>query len=391
MAGRILFYVQHLLGIGHLKRAAAIARATAATGTHVTVAVGGHMVPGIEFGNADIFQLPSVSAADDSFKVLLDEDGQPIDDAWRRRRREALLACFEATRPNVIVLELYPFGRRQFRFEILPLLEKASTAAQPPQIACSVRDILVSKARPERNREIVDIINKYFNAVLVHGDPELITFEQTFPAAREIRNLIRYTGYVVDGTHTDFQRDRKTGEVIVSAGGGSVGEPLLRAALAARAISSAADMPWRLLGGPNLPDTVFEDLKNIAPTGVIVERNRTDFRTLLANCSLSISQAGYNTVMDILMAGARAVVVPFAGGQESEQRVRAKLLAKRDYLKMVDPEDLSPENLAAAIDQALACQPGHANGLNVGGAAGTAAALETLCAETMEHGPIRLT
>ena len=387
MAGRILFYVQHLLGIGHLKRAAAIARATAATGTQITVAVGGHMAPGVEFGNAKIFRLPAVSAADDSFKLLIDENGQPIDDIWRNRRRNALLACFEETQPDVIAVELYPFGRRQFRFELLPLLELATASARPPKIVCSVRDILVSKARPERNREIVDIINRYFDAVLVHGDPELITFEHTFPAAREIEDKIRYTGYVVDGAHADFKRLRETGEVLVSAGGGSVGEPLLRAALAARAMSSAGHMPWRMLSGPNLPDGVFEDLKNTAPAGVVIERHRTDFPALLANCRLSISQAGYNTVMDILMARPRAIVVPFAGGKENEQTIRAKLLAERGCLKMVDPEKISPEILAAAIDEALAGSAGEVAGIDFGGAAGTAAALKGFCTESMEHGP----
>ncbi|MBT3361412.1 MAG: glycosyl transferase [Rhodospirillales bacterium] len=382
MAGRILIYVQHLLGIGHLKRAAAIARASAATGAHVTVAIGGHMAPGMEFGDAEIYQLPCVSAADDGFTVLLDERGQPIDEDWRMRRREALLACFDATRPDVMVLELYPFGRRQFRFELLPLLERAATLANPPRIACSVRDILVSKARPERNREIVDIINKYFDAVLVHGDPELIPFAQTFPAAREIENKIRYTGYVVNGTHADFERTSEAGEVIVSAGGGSVGEPLLRAAIAARAMSSAAEIPWRVLSGPNLPNDVFEDMKNSAPAGVTIERHRDDFPALLANCHLSISQAGYNTVMDILMAHARAIVVPFAGGKESEQTVRAKLLAERGCLKMIDPAELGPKILAAKIDEALAGVPARAKGLNFDGGAGTAAALHALCRQS---------
>ena len=38
---RVLFYVQHLLGIGHLKRAATRARACAAAGLEVTVVSGG--------------------------------------------------------------------------------------------------------------------------------------------------------------------------------------------------------------------------------------------------------------------------------------------------------------------------------------------------------------
>ena len=43
---RVLVYVQHLLGIGHLKRAATLARALAAQGMQVTLTSGGPAVPG---------------------------------------------------------------------------------------------------------------------------------------------------------------------------------------------------------------------------------------------------------------------------------------------------------------------------------------------------------
>ncbi|MCH8110355.1 MAG: glycosyl transferase, partial [Proteobacteria bacterium] len=42
---RVFFYVQHLLGIGHLRRAATITRAMAARGLDVTVASGGSEIP----------------------------------------------------------------------------------------------------------------------------------------------------------------------------------------------------------------------------------------------------------------------------------------------------------------------------------------------------------
>jgi predicted glycosyltransferase len=67
-----------------------------------------------------------------------------------------------------------------------------------------------------------------------------------------------------------------------------------------------------------------------------------------------VSQAGYNTVLETLQAGARAVVVPFAGGTESEQTLRATLLAERGLLQVVEEAALTPATLAAAIDRAAA-------------------------------------
>jgi predicted glycosyltransferase len=40
------------------------------------------------------------------------------------------------------VIELFPFGRRQMRFELLPLLEAARARSPRPWIISSVRDVL---------------------------------------------------------------------------------------------------------------------------------------------------------------------------------------------------------------------------------------------------------
>lgn len=374
---RILFHVQHLLGIGHLKRAAAIARAAAEAGHDVMVAAGGPPVPGIDFGAACVAQLPPATAADATFKVLLDESGRPIDDDWRARRRAALLETFETMRPDVVLIELYPFGRRQFRFELTPLLDAAQARRPRPTVACSVRDILVAKTKPGRNEEIVETVRQRFDAVLVHGDPRVVPFEATFPLAGGIAERIRYTGYVCDAGGPAAPAGEGEGEVIVSTGGGSVGEPLVRAAIQARPLSAARDRVWRILVGPNLPGGV-EQARRTAPDGVIVEANRPDFRSLLARCAASVSQAGYNTVMDLLAARAPAVVVPFAAEAESEQAARAAVLSMRGWLRVVDEAGLSPERLAAAVDAVLGRRPGPVGGIDLDGAANTARELARL-------------
>jgi len=97
--------------------------------------------------------------------------------------------------------------------------------------------------------------------------------------------------------------------------------------------------------GANLTHAAFQqDLPEV------VERARNDFTLRLRNCVLSVSQAGYNTVVETLQAGARAVLVPYAGGGESEQTSRARLLAGRGLVQVVEENALAPQALAAAID-----------------------------------------
>jgi predicted glycosyltransferase len=352
-ARRVFVYVQHLLGVGHLKRAATLARALVEAGLEVTLASGGAPVPDIAPEGARFVQLPAASAADLSFRTLLDERGKAIDPGWMRRRAEALLGAWRAAVPHVLVLELFPFGRRQMRFELLPLLEAARAAAHPPAVVCSVRDILGGQKSPERQEETIGIVGRLLDHVLVHSDPSVIAFERTFPLAGRIADRIHYTGYVVDRPVAARQDTTSgAGEVLVSAGGGAVGAPLLEAAMRARPLSAFRDRTWRVLAGDNMNAEAYARLAGLAQDGIVLERSRPDFTSLLANCELSVSQAGYNTLMETLAARARAVVVPFAGGAETEQTLRARCFAERGLLEVVEEDALAPQTLAAALERA---------------------------------------
>ena len=364
MSGRVLFYVQHLLGIGHLKRAATLARAMTAAGLEVTVVSGGEPVAVLEAAGFTLVQLPPVRAADRTFQGLVDPNGRPVNADYLTLRRAGLLACLDRVRPAIVVVEMFPFGRRALQGEIVALIEAAK--ARGSKIVCSVRDILVEKNRPERDAEMLASARRWFDAVLVHGDPNLITFEATFPRAAELADLIHYTGYVVDGAIREGTAGR--GEVVVSAGSSATGETLLRTALAARPQTMLADAPWRLLVGQALPEDVFADIRAEAPIGVVVERARTDFVTLLRNCTLSISQGGYNTVMEVLTTGARAVVVPYGGGNETEQTLRARLLAERGLLHQILEDALSVPSLVRSIEQALIAPASTGERIDLSGA-----------------------
>jgi len=354
MNRRVMFYAQHLLGIGHLKRAALLARGMAAAELDVSVVLGGRQVPGISFDGCARILLPAVHAADATFKLLQDENGQPIDDAWRDRRAARLMLEYQSLRPDVLMVELFPFGRRMFAFELLPLLSAARAASRPPRIVCSLRDILVRKPGVERDRKSIACARACFDRILIHGDERLVPIEASYPAISELKDMLSYTGYVVDRSDIKEQGPSPigAGEVIVSVGGGAVGLPLLRAALQAKPICSLANRTWRLIAGPNLPDDAFSELAWSKPPGVIVERWRDDLPAMLRTCALSISQAGYNTVMDLLRAGARAVLVPFAEPGESEQTLRAAILEARGRVATV-ADELSPQILAQAIERAL--------------------------------------
>ncbi len=354
---RVFLYAQYLQGVGHLFRATRIARAMTAAGLDVDIVSGGMPVPGFDIGGARLRQLAPVQCLNGIFTDLRDSRGRPVDKSFKDRRRDALLALFQKRKPAVVIIEAFPFGRRQMDFELKPLLKEVAAARPKPLVLGSVRDILQANRKPGRIAETVDIVNAGFDAVLVHGDPSFASFEETFPAARRIADKIHYTGLV--GGPLRFAAPpaaAKAGEVVVSAGGGAThSQVLLRAALAAQPLTRLRKRPWRLLAGPNLPDGEYEALRAMAPPGIAVEPNRGDFAALLASCAVSISQAGYNTVVELLQAGCRAVVVPYAARGETEQSFRAARLEKRNLAYCVPESRMTPETLAAAVDAAYDC------------------------------------
>jgi len=334
----------------------------------VTFATGGLRLDEPMPRGVRVVQLPAASAADLTFRSLLDERGAPVDDAWRNARREALLRAWREARAHALIVELFPFGRRQMRFELLPLLEEASGARPRPVIVSSVRDVLAD-AGAAKQEQMLALFERYFDHVLVHGDPRLVPFERTFRHAGKLGARMHYTGFIVDRSNpapSEAGRD----EVLVSAGGGAVGVQLLRTAMQARELTSARERRWRLLAGVQFPQAQFDELLAHAAVehNLIVERSRTDFRALLQNCCVSVSQAGYNTLMEILDCRARAVVVPFAGGKETEQTMRAKALAAMGRVEVVEEDALSAQTLAAAIDRASSGQKPPATDIDLGGA-----------------------
>jgi predicted glycosyltransferase len=349
----VLIWVQHLLGTGHLERMRRIAEALAARGADVHFVTGGVPLPGRMPNGVHIVQLPPVKVADASFTPLRDADGVPIDDDFRRDRAQRLLAAFDAVAPAVVLFETFPFGRRSLRFELVPLLDRIATTRPRPRVLASIRDILQLQEKAGRDAEAWDWAQRWFDEVLVHGDPSFVRLEETFPLAADGRVPIVYTGYVTSpGEPLPRAPLAEQREIVVSAGGGATGSHVLHAAIAARPHSAHRDLVWRILVGPGIPDDEFRALAAKAVGGVVVERNRHDFPALLARARVSVSQAGYNTVMDVLRSGAPAVMVPFAKRAETEQRMRTERLAARGALDLVEEGDLSARTLAVAVDRA---------------------------------------
>ncbi|MEE1654803.1 glycosyltransferase [Microvirga sp. CF3062] len=355
MTLRVLVAVTHLLGAGHLTRAAALARAFAGKGHETTLVSGGAPARLADLGGARFVQLPPVRTVGTDFRTLLDENLHPVDEAYLDRRRSILLDTLRGTQPDILITELFPFGRRVLAGEFTALIEAARVLAPRPLVLCSIRDILVAPAKAERIEQAHERILRNYDAILVHGDPNLVPLEASWPVDERVRPLIRYTGYVDENEDTVTEAHRHG--IVVSGGSSAASLPLYRAAL--QAAHLIIDRPWRILIGRGVSEEDFLALRDGAPAHAALERARPDFRMLLASTEISVSQAGYNTVVDLLRCGVRSVLVPFEGGRETEQRLRAERLKSMGLADIVSEDELSGTRLAEVIRQRLS-QPAPA-------------------------------
>lgn len=393
--GPVLFYCQHLLGLGHLERALRLVRALRRAGEPVVLVLGGRPVPDLEVGGATVVQLPPLTAGDAAASRLARPDGGDPDPDYLAARRDRLLACVEAHDPGVVLLELFPFGRHALAFELGPLLlaledARARRGAAAPRVAVSVRDVLVSRRNAAwSDLAALAIVERWVDRVLVHGSADVVPFERTFAFAPRLGLRVAYTGYLGPDA-APAPSAPPHGEVVISGGGGQVAGPLYRAALDAWPLTRAARArPWRLVTGPYLPEAERRALATRAaelPAGaagpaVVVEAFRPHLGAHLAGAALAVSQAGYNTVLELVAHRVRAVVVPYEGAGD-EQPVRARLLAARGLLEVVPEAQLTPPRLAAAMDSAL-LRPGFPAParLDLDGAQRAAALLAALAGE----------
>lgn len=347
---RVLIAVTHLLGAGHLSRALTLARSFVAAGHAVTLVSGGMPVAQFDSAGIELWQLPALRSDGVNFTRLLDADGIVADADYLAVRGQEMIRAVTETKPDIVITELFPFGRRVLRGEFLGLLEAARVLTPKPVILASIRDILAPPSKPEKAKICAQTISDFYDGVLVHSDPASTPLEQSWPVTEALANTLLYTGYVAPAPAGPHPDKAGLGEVLVSAGGGAVGQDLFRAAVAAAGLSSG--LKWRILVGGADPAAQISQLQSqVGNADVVIEAARPDFRQMLHHAAASVSMCGYNTALDLMQAGTKSLFIPFDEGGEVEQTLRAQSLSHLHGIRMCAAADLTPERLLREVTE----------------------------------------
>lgn len=370
---KILLYCQHVLGIGHFFRSMEIARALR---NHQVLFAGGGDPPAgfTPPSHIRVFSLPALMM-DPDFNSLHSPEGSV--EKIKEARKGMLLDAYSSFAPDLILTELFPFGRRQFRFELTPLLRAAKEGARPVKVVCSLRDILVEKSgKPNYESEVVEVLNRYYDLLLVHSDPNIISLEETFQLLGKIAIPVHYTGFVARPP-APRKTGRLTKTVVASSGGGRVGVDLLSAAIEAFRRIELPGLELRVFIGPFMEGEDRALLERLASGDgrIHLLPFSSDFLSELAAADLSISMAGYNTCMDVLSARVPALVHPFA--QNREQAMRAERLERGGALRVL--RSLAADHITAEIEHMLQNTPISSSAeIDLSGAASTSRLIENL-------------
>lgn len=349
----VLIVVTHLLGTGHLRRAMTLASSFAQAGHDVRLVSGGLPVPGLNQTGVEVWQMPPLASDGTNFTTLLTENGGIADAQYLSARHAALCTALDPA-PDILITELFPFGRRVLREEFMALLTAALDLPVRPLTLCSIRDILAPPSRPDKAQKTHDLIQTYYDGVLVHSDPSATPLSASWPVTPALERQLHYTGFVAPPPPEPHPDTLGQGEVVVSAGGGPVGAALFHAA--AKAAGLLPDLTWRLLIGGQNPQPLITELSETGPKNLHVEAARPDFRQMLCHAACSVSMAGYNTALDLLQTGVPALLIPFDDGGEVEQTLRAQSLSKLPAMDVMRSSDCTPDTLAQAASH-LMTQP----------------------------------
>ncbi|MCF8056254.1 MAG: glycosyl transferase [Desulfocapsa sp.] len=372
---KIACYCQHVLGIGHFHRCLEICKTLAAR--HDTVMIIGGPDVSLPESAVRFLQLPGLKMDENFSRLIPCQEGADLEEV-KEARKQQLSRFFSSFQPDIFLVELYPFGRKAFRFELDPILDGIGSGPFASCLRlCSLRDILVEKKDREKyETRVINLLDSSFDGLLIHSDPDFIPLEKTFTRTEAIPVPSRYTGFIAPPAGNSAKGERIRRElglsatdslVVASIGGGNVGAELLRAtAEAAVVLKDRKDIHFHLFTGIYSDPDLQAELRNYQQGQITAHDFCANFPDWLEAGDLSISMAGYNTCMNLLASGIPALLYPFA--QNREQLMRVSAFANAAAFSLLETADLAPERLAEYIREKLHCKK-HLTRVKLNGAA----------------------
>lgn len=351
----VLIHCQYVYGIGHFVRSIELATALLEF-FNVVIVNGGEHISNYEIDERIILiKIPAIFKMEVSNELVSVDESLTLNECYSKRTNIINDFLMEF-RVDILITEHYPFGLL-FHDEVISLIDKVRALNEHAKVICSVRDVIES-GNNERNNKICRILNNVYNAILVHGDERIISFGDTFPSSESINIPIYHTGYVVQRKFTEKNKSEETPTLVVSIGGGRLGQELLHALIVSHElIFEKLGYKTILFTGAFQSNDILELLQSSTIDKSIIEINsfsKVTYQEKVFAASAIICMGGYNSLIECVSLNVPVLIYNRSFLQNDEQELRLKFFKKNGLIETISESELTPERI---IEKLLMCVP----------------------------------
>lgn len=359
---RIVLYSHDTMGLGHMRRNLAIARALRATESQpaILLIAGAHELGALAIPEGvDCLTLPAIGKRSDG---CYQPRSLPISlQQLVALRSHTITAAIQAFDPDVFIVDKVPLGMFN---ELEPCLRWLRARGQA-RCVLGLREVLDTPATVLREWQAggyETAIRRFYDAVWIYGDSTVYDTCREYGFSREIVAKTSYTGYIAPKVPITTDERAYTpllGQIqlqpgcrvaLCCVGGGQDGQALANAFAQA---SFPEDMVAIILTGPFMPADVQRQQEQHAANNprLRILKFVDETAPLLRRADYVVAMGGYNTVCEVLAYEKRALIVPRVNPR-LEQLIRATRMRDLGLIDLLHPDVLSPMAIGAWLAQA---------------------------------------
>jgi predicted glycosyltransferase len=272
-----------------------------------------------------------------------------------KQAREAILReSILQFNPDLIVVDKRAAG---VDGELLPTLHALRQKQRHTKLVLGIRDIL---DEPERTRKVLagngsfEVIDEFYDEVWIYGCKAVFDTAKEYAFPEPVIGKTVYCGYLKRPTVASERVDGPP-RVLVTTGGGGDGGDVIEAYLTGlSSLPRNIALRSTIIFGPQMPQARRSEILQRFDymSDVVFLEFDAEIANHYAQSDVVVSQAGYNTVCELLSFSRRALLVP-RSEPVREQLIRARLMAERGFFDCIEPQDLTPETVISKVREAL--------------------------------------
>ncbi len=285
-------------------------------------------------------------------------------DITMKLRQKIILESIRNLKPDILLVDKAPAG---IRGELVPALNFIKANLPTTKIILGMRDIEDHPTHVQAEWEksgIIPLLKSTYHAIFLYGSRTLYDPVKEYGLPPIIEKKFISCGYVgrtqraVSPEHIRTELLPQTNRlVLVTPGGGDDGYPLLKTyvdMLRKHACSGQPTFDTLLVTGPLMNPQHRRRLQQAASPelALTVLEFTPRLYDYLVSADLVVSMGGYNTIVEILTANQRGIIVPRVHPR-LEQYIRGERLAAQGLINMIHPDDLTPKRLFTTITESL--------------------------------------